>query len=96
MKYLVLSFVLLGCNIESKNRVIYEDKTPVQHARVQQWNADTELKTLTDANGTWIFHVPVGTEWDLCIEDPKDNNALCCYEGGILTIDETGELVDYE
>ena len=81
--------------MESTTRVVYEDGTPANQARVQQWNADTEIKALTDVNGTWTILTTVGTEWSLCVENPRDNNALCCYDGSILTIREDGELVEH-
>ena len=99
MKYIafitMLMLVLSGCKpIESTNRVQYEDKTSVVDARVLQWNDDVEIKALTDVNGTWTIQTTIGTEWSLCIENPKESNALCCYDG-LLTIREDGELVDY-
>ena len=89
-----LALILASCeSVESKNKVIYEDRTPVMKARVIQWNDDTRIETLTDVNGTWAARLIVGTEWNLCIEDPKNDNTLCCYEG-LLAVNEDGNLKD--
>ena len=89
---IVFMLVVNGCqSVESTNRVVYEDKTPVVRGNVLQWNDETDLRTLTDSNGTWTFTVPVNEEYSLCIEDPNNSNTLYCYDG-LLTVDEFGEL----
>ena len=88
-------FFLHGCEVESKNKIQYEDGLPAFKTRVIQWNNEVYIDTLTDVNGTWKHILPIGTEWNLCAENDRDNKGLCCYEG-TLTINETGELVDYE
>lgn len=93
MRYILVVLLLVGCeSVESVNKVVYEDSTPVKQARVLQWNDTTRIETLTDVNGTWAITLTVGTEWNLCIEDPQNNNTLCCYDG-ILTVNNEGELL---
>ena len=92
---ILVALILGGCNIDSKNRVIYEDGTPVIKARVLQWSEEVDLKGVTNTEGYWTFKVPVASEWNLCIENPLDENSLCCYNG-LLTVDETGELIDVD
>ena len=87
MKWLLFAIILAGCEtVEISERVIYEDSTPVVDAKVIQWNDTYKGTTRTDENGNWSLNVPPDTVINLCIENPQDNNAKCCYqEDGLLT-----------
>ncbi len=83
---LLALLILVGCEtVDIEERVIYEDKTPVVGANVHQWTDDGyDGYTVTDENGEWSLLVPPDTVIYLCIEDPKNENELACYECGTL------------
>ena len=72
--------------VEVRERVIYEDKTPVKNAKVIQWNDSFKGTTYTDEDGNWKLDVPPDVVINLCVENPRDNNSRCCHqEDGLLT-----------
>ncbi len=79
-------FLVIGCEmVNIDERVVYEDETPVVNAKVHQWTDEGyNGYTFTDDNGTWSLLVPVDTIIYLCIENPRNNNTLACYENGYL------------
>jgi len=88
---------LVGCQIVTiKEKVAYEDKTPVKHAQVRQWNDSYTGTTFTDRNGEWRLDVPADEFIKLCIENPRDNYNEACYNGLLLTPTENGEMEKVE
>ncbi len=87
--YLILiaiGLISLGCDtVTIKERVIYEDKSSVVGANVHQWTDEGyNGYTVTDKNGEWTLRVPSDTVIYLCIEDPRNEDELACYECGTL------------
>ena len=78
---IVALLLLVGCDsVDVTERVIYEDMTPVQNARVNQWNDEYNGVTYTDENGTWTLTVPADVIINLCINNPREGNKLVCFE----------------
>ena len=93
IKVLALLLLLTGCEIYThKERVIYEDGTPVQHAWVTERGDTFDGGTFTDVNGVWWMPAPPGIDIRLCIENPRDNFRPACYNGILQTPFEDGEL----
>lgn len=88
MKWLLFIFLLAGCEdtVDLKERVIFEDGSPVKGAKVYQWTDEGLYygTTHTEENGTWTLTVPADVFINLCIENPREKNSLACYVEGYL------------
>ncbi len=89
------TFLFMGCDaVTIEEKVVYIDGSPVAGAKVHQWTDEGyDGYTYTDGNGTWFLTVPPDSIIYLCIENPKDDNLLACYEEGFLVTPavESGE-----
>lgn len=88
MRYLLLTtFFFFACEtVEIKERVIYEDGTPVVSALIHQYTDEGfNGYTFTDAEGIWELDVPPDSAIHLCIENPRENNDKICYDGDLVT-----------
>ena len=91
---LLLALLLVGCEtVDITERVVYIDRSPVQHTKVRQWTDTYKGATFTDENGTWSLTVPADVIINLCIENPREGNEEACYESGYLVTPtvESGE-----
>ena len=83
---LLLILMLLGCdNVTVKERVLYEDRTPVKRGKVIQWNDNYKGTTYTDQDGRWSLAVPPDTLIELCIEEYERGIGKACYDGELIT-----------
>lgn len=78
--------------VESTNKVVYEDMTPVMEAKVHQYSDTVDYITYTNILGEWSLILPVGSKWELCIQNPKMDYEESCYDG-FLIVDADGELL---
>ena len=88
---------MIGCQVVTiRERVVYEDETPVRHTKVRQWNDTYSGITFTDKDGVWFLDVPADQSINLCIENPRNNYNEACYNGLLLTPTENGEMEKVE
>ncbi len=84
--FILAAMFLLGCeNVKISERVVYEDGMPVEAAKVHQWTDEGyNGYTVTNENGTWTLTVPADRIIYLCIENPRKEDTLACYNDGHL------------
>ena len=81
----IFGYLLNGCDtVTIKERVLYDDKTPVTEAKVTQFNETFKGGTFTNDNGEWTMEVPEDVFIGLCIEEYERDIGKACYENGYL------------
>lgn len=80
------AYILTGCDYATiEERIIYEDRMPVQRALVTAQCDSYIGSTITDSSGSFTLYVPPDTVLKLCAEEYDRDIGKACYDGDLLT-----------
>jgi len=78
---ILAAVILAGCKaVRHEERVEYEDGSAVTFARVYEVGTDYVGITTTDSDGSWQLWGPPGVRVQLCIENPRSDYNLVCWD----------------